>query len=377
MRINRRTLRSRKLKLKGIGIWLRERLTGPPPESGGVPKGISSDYIKLRRGQLQGGVTCESLQLPVPAPDSESLQCGLNQFSHANWPVFWTHHRNARLLGSSLVHIDRSGRACREAMHGPHSWSDPVMAGPSSSSPVVLNGRWTSLISRWDHGVNYYHWMMDGLARLCQLECLPSDTGILMHAAAKPFARDAVAHLGLSDRVRYVDEDHLLVEEYYFLSPTAISGCANPLGLSWLRDRFLNDVPASARTEKLFITRRAATRTVLDLEQVESAFLREGWTILDPGEMDWESQRLLFSRAAMVAGVHGAGMSNLVWVPAGTPVVEWMPSEFRNACYEGVSILLGNPHRVLVCPSDYSGNLTIGADVLRQTFETFAAYHRP
>lgn len=376
MRINRRTLRSNKLKLKGFGNWLRASLTGPPPEFGGVPKGFTSDYAKLNKGQLSGGITCKSQQLPVPDPNSESIRCGLNQFSHANWPIFWTHHRNARLLGKSLVHIDSAGRACREAMHGPHAWSDPILASRSSPSPKILSGKWTSLISRWDYGVNYYHWVMDGLTRLCQLECLPSDTGILMHKLAKPFAREALAQLGLSERVRYVDEDHLLVEEYYFLSPTAISGCANPLGLSWLRKRFLNEKLTEVGTEKLFITRRAATRTVLDLELVENAFMRAGWTIVDPAKMNWDSQRLLFSKAAMVAGIHGAGMTNLVWVPAGTPVVEWMPSKFRNACYEGISILLGNPHHVMLCPSDNSGNLTIGLKTLDPIFKIFASIQR-
>lgn len=358
----------RKLRKAFFGLKRRLRaFQGPPVESGGIPRGIFQERREILAGRVEGRIVADGQPLPPLAADSEIRTCGLGQHQHAAWPVLWTHRRQARLLGGSLVHLDPKGRACHEAMFGPHTAGDPVWDIRAVSEAEFLPGHWTSLVSRWDHhGTNYYHWLTDALVRLVHLQDFPAETGILLRPGIARFAEDSLKKLGLLERVRFVKGEHLLVEDYWFAGPPALSGCPDPLGYEWLRRRFGADQREGAGHRKIFISRQGSTRGVANLREVEGALQADGWEIVDPGVLSFGEQVETFKQARIIAGIHGAGMTNILWAPPGTRVVELMPRTFRNGCYEGISLVLGHRHQVLLCAADGHGNMSVPQETLRQ-----------
>ena len=228
-------------KARALRLQVGQRISAwqsQPVEAGGIPRGTFSERREILAGRVEGRIIADGQTLPPLPPHSEIRACGLGQASHAAWPVLWSKRANARLLGRSLVHLDSRGRACYEAVFGPHSAGDPVWQPRPPSQPEELSGHWTSLASRWDHGTNYFHWLTDGLARLLQFPGFPAETGILLRPGLARFAEDSLKKLGLLDRVRFTEGEHLLVENYCFAGPHTLSGCMNPLGYEWLRRSF-------------------------------------------------------------------------------------------------------------------------------------------
>jgi len=60
----------------------------------------------------------------------------------------------------------------------------------------------------------------------------------------------------------------------------------------------------------------------------------------------------LFSKAAIIVGSHGAGMTNMLFSSSGIPIVEFMPLEQPNVCYWHLSEVLGNRYYMIPCPSE-------------------------
>jgi Glycosyltransferase 61 len=346
--------------------WIRRWRSwrGPGPEEGGVPRGIFREVREIRRGRVEGAVVADGQALPDLPADSEIIACGLGQAAFGNWPVLWSRRESVRLLGRSLVPVDPVGRACFEAMFGPQASGDPVWWAGGAQPARELAGSWTSLVSRWTIGSNYYHWLTDGLTRLLHLPAFPQDTGILVPAGLPAFARDSLRLLGLWDRVREVEGDHLVVETHWFAGPPAVSGCLNPLGIRWLRRALGPEPGEGSGHRKIFISRQGTTRDMTNLPAVERVLRAEGWEVIDPGKLSFREQIETFRKARVVAGVHGAGMSNLLWAPAGTRVIELMPDTFRNGCYEAISRVIGHRHEVLLCRADKRGCFHLDATVM-------------
>ena len=60
----------------------------------------------LRAGEQEGKILWESQCLPEIQPPSVMLECGMQQEGYQPWPLFWTRHVRARLVGPSLCLLD-------------------------------------------------------------------------------------------------------------------------------------------------------------------------------------------------------------------------------------------------------------------------------
>ena len=285
---------------------------------------------------------------------------GLGQELQSDWRSMWSTRENAFLAYPSLAHIDHNDKVSREAIYDLHAWSDPVWARNEKIPCTKFEGNLTSIVSQWNQGSNYYHWFMDGLTRLIHLDSFPSDCRIIIPRGSAKFALRSLEILGLSDRIVYATDSDLEVEHYWFGSPTMLSGCPDPMGVKWLRNKFLNHLEPD-RHRKIYIERSAPTRRLTNSTEVRKLFIEKGWEIIDPGTLSLDQQIATFSEALAIAGVHGAAMTNLLWSCPGTRVLEFMPSRRRNGCYAGISIIVGLDHEVLVSPSDRKGNISVSA----------------
>jgi capsular polysaccharide biosynthesis protein len=297
-------------------------------------------------------------ELPEIPVDSEIHAAHLNQDKYMDWVTLWSRRDDAFLAGPSLAHIDASAKVCLEAVYGPHAWSDPIWRRKKPMPVRELPGDYTSIVSRWNDGQNYYHWFLDGLTRLIHLSEFPKNCKILVPRDPAPFARRSLEILGLADRVVETADEDLRTERYWFASPSMLSGCPDPGGVEWLNRHFRQDAPPDRR-RLLYLERNARTRNLVNAREVGDLFKQRGWEVIDPAELTLDEQISLFSEARAVAGTHGAALTNLLWTAPGTQVLEFMPSRRRNGCYAGISWVKGLHHQSMVCPSDRQGAMRI------------------
>lgn len=302
-------------------------------------------------------------KLPKIPIDSELRAAHLHQADYGDWVTLWSRRDDAFLAGPSLAHIDSSRRVCLEAIYGPHSWSDPVWRRRNSPPVRELAGNYTSVVSRWNQGTNFYHWFLDGLTRLVHLRDFPEDCQILIPRNPPSFAKRSIELLGLADRVVETAGEDLRIERYWFAGPTMLSGCPDPLGTDWLLTKLLPQI-ASPPRRLLYVERNSLTRNLTNAREVRNWFIDRGWDVVEPGAMPLDEQIRLFGEARAVAGPHGAAMTNLLWAAPGTRILEFMPSRRRNGCYAGISLVRGHHHQSLVCKSDLQGTMGVPLDQL-------------
>jgi hypothetical protein len=345
------------------------RLRRPKVWLGGPPSGLFSEELNVRSGKIEGKIIRHGQHLPAIPRDSEILTAGLDQGRFSDWVSLWARRDNAFLASSSLAHIDNSGRVCREAVYGPQAWSDPVWQRSRPQPIRDLAGDFTSIVSRWNRGENYYHWFLDGLTRLANLPDFPPECRILIPEGIPDFAKRSLQLLGLADQVVETRCEDLRIERYWFSGPTMVSGCPDPLGVQWLREQFLT-APPPKRHRKLYLERRAPTRKLTNASEVRDLFKKQGWDVVDPSELSLDEQIQIFRESWMVAGVHGAALTNLLWTAPGTRVIELMPSRRRNGCYAGLALVAGLSHQSLVCASNRMGDFEASLEKIHNLLKT-------
>ena len=100
-----------------------------------------------------GRVVLVGQDLPPLADLSLIDAAGMNQNARQPWPIFWSRHQAIHLVGSSLAAMTSDKSLLLESAYGEECIkTDPAWNYLHLPNPVALDGKWTSLISRWSEG---------------------------------------------------------------------------------------------------------------------------------------------------------------------------------------------------------------------------------
>jgi capsular polysaccharide biosynthesis protein len=92
------------------------------------------------------------------------------------------------------------------------------------------------------------------------------------------------------------------------------------------------DVPA-APPWKLFISRRARDRPLLNEDRVAEVLRERGFRVVDPGRMSLREQIAVFKGAQIVVGALGAALTNIAFCASGTPVIALTSASFPDTFF--------------------------------------------
>jgi hypothetical protein len=89
----------------------------------GRPKGSFSIYNSLlSENRRPRRIVITDQGQPQTTEHSLQVICGLKQHASQPWPVFWSEHKNARLVSRSLALLDEKKKVCRESVYNGHGW---------------------------------------------------------------------------------------------------------------------------------------------------------------------------------------------------------------------------------------------------------------
>ena len=213
------------------------------------------------------------------------------------------------------------------------------------------------LVSRLDP--NYFHWITEYCGQLEGVEHYIKATGvrakILIRRGGPSFLRESLRLLGTvpGDIVEWPDDSpptrvrRLVVGTL----PGNRVGCS-PRTLRWLRGRALANAGANAdaagATSRLYIPRRAGGwRCVRNDEQVARTLESRGFTTVRPETLSLREQVRLFARSSMIVGLHGAGLTNVLFAPRAS-VLELIGS-YGGGEFYSLAAALGNPYAAMAC----------------------------
>ena len=103
--------------------------------------------------------------------------------------------------------------------------------------------------------------------------------------------------------------------------------------------------PTAEKTRRLFVSRADARKPrLLNEDEVFARLERFGFERVMPGRLPVADQVALFSGAQAVAGPHGAGLTNLIFMPEGGAVIELFGRSLAHGAYAWLSYLGGHAY---------------------------------
>jgi capsular polysaccharide biosynthesis protein len=214
----------------------------------------------------------------------------------------------------------------------------PDYYAPKRRPTVAKSGNYFSLLVIWSKSLNYYHWLHDTVERLFRVQPhLPEDIRYIVPLNLQPIHLETLRLVGIrEDQLSPFDgEEVWQLERLYFSNCTTHSGHDWREADEWLRDGILEayQIDPKGPTRRLFLSRRlASSRRVINEPLVEEYLEQFGFETCMPEALTFREQVELFSQAQVVVSIHGAGLTNILFAPAGLIVVDMIPpSKMENA----------------------------------------------
>ena len=223
--------------------------------------------------------------------------------------------------------------------------------------PRRVRGTVASLLSGGGAAVgNYYHWLIDSLPRLHLLKQAGYWDAIdyfLVYDRNRRFVADSLRALGVRPEqvLDLSTHRHLVADQLLVTSAVRGRGTHTP---QWACSFLRQELPAQAAPARpfspyVYLSRRdAPARHVLNEPEVEALLRPYGFQTHVLSDYSFEQQQALFAGARAVVAPTGAGLANLVFSPAGTPVIELFPKHFTVVEYPELCYRLGLRHQYVV-----------------------------
>lgn len=187
----------------------------------------------------------------------------------------------------------------------------------------------------WSKG--YFHWLADALTRLYVARNRINDLLLLLPTDFEDFeyVTESLEAFGVT-RVEFIGPGEVLeCRSLLMPSHTAPSGHYNEEIIRGVRDVLLSEYGDSDQDRRIYITRRkAAKRRIINEEEISKILSRFGFETIDTGWLSLRNQVQLCSSARCIVSNHGAGLTNMLFMPKGRNVLELRhQADDINNCY--------------------------------------------
>jgi capsular polysaccharide biosynthesis protein len=228
----------------------------------------------------------------------------------------------------------------------------------------------------WSNG--YFHWLTDALTRLYVMRDRLDQLLLLLPAdyATLDFVESSLKSFAVKN-VEFVKPDEVLVCRTLFMpTHTAPSGHYSHELITGVRNRLLRsfgDATDAGQSERVYISRgHARKRRIVNEDAVADLLSQSGFQIVYAEELTFEQQVKLCSRTRYLVSNHGAGLTNMLFLPPGAAVLELRhQTDATNNCYFTLASALGLNYFYQTCqPVDdnqdpHSADLVVDLDNLK------------
>jgi hypothetical protein len=195
----------------------------------------------------------------------------------------------------------------------------------------------------------YFHWLLEALpAALRAFDASPGAT-LLVHPDSPRYVREGVRLFfsGLQQSDLVTSERPVAVGAARLVTIDEYSGFVAAADVALLRERAgaLLKQSGSEGGKLLFVSRRLArARAEAAPPSLDGVFHDLGYEVVVAETLDLVDQIRLFSSARGIAGLHGAGLANMIWTPPGCRIVELFPAGAFNDCYARLALTCGHSY---------------------------------
>ena len=220
-----------------------------------------------------------------------------------------------------------------------------------SVTPAIIHSGWAS---------GYYHWLTEALPRALVLkDQFPNAIPLLPIDVYSGFLPSLKA-LGFERVIPYPDGKAAKCDRIVITECPKFFGTTSPILLRRVREEIFRNhgIGAMHASEIVYVSRaRARGRRVLNEECIFDLLGRYGGRIVNFEDYSFEDQVKIMSSCKIFVGIHGAGLSNMMFMPPGGVVIELVArrhglfdyrkigNSFRHqACYWRLAEAMGHSH---------------------------------
>lgn len=199
------------------------------------------------------------------------------------------------------------------------------------------------------HG--YFHWLTEALPRLLSCEQLYRNDCIIIipDKFYTSFAKESMQLLGIDEKQIYILPANTILK---VKSLWSMDHPARPVGAGNYRPSLIQHLQlniekhlslekgelesiAKKYSKKIYISRNDTKyRHMINEEEIISIMQKNGFSIICASEMSLREQIILFSQAEILISIHGAGLSNMIWMPKQSKIAEIrLQNDEHNNCY--------------------------------------------
>ena len=219
-----------------------------------------------------------------------------------------------------------------------YSWPQPNIGVPR----LKMAGEFTFLPNN-----GYYHWLIEDLPVFLKSLAVAPEAKMLLPRGAVSYVREVAE---LLDNEVFVIESPVRVERLVMTGKTGgmgspIAGLTpHPADVAMLREFFTKYLTPKSGNRKLYLSRIGQKRSPANEADLQAEVEKYGFEPFDGTGMSLRAQIELFSSATKLIGMHGAGLSNVVWAQEGVDVHEIFSSGYMPSCYSGLTAIRGGSY---------------------------------
>ncbi len=199
---------------------------------------------------------------------------------------------------------------------------------------------------------SYYHWLIEDLpSTIFCLEKYPNSL-VLAYKNSPSYVRDFLEHL--NREVIYIDGP-FEVKSLLFVTKRADSGWPHPTDIQVLKSfqSSLTSTLPSTSSSKLYVSRMNSKRSPVNESEVVKEFESKGFLSLELEKLGFIQQIELLSNCTVVAGVHGAGLTNMIWMNSGSLVQDIANSNYWTECFHRLAHLNFHKYRAVTYEGEF------------------------
>lgn len=248
----------------------------------------------------------------------------------------------------------------------------------ASGSRLIITDEWSK---------SYFHWLTDCLPRLVLAESAHPGIPVLLpgHLRERCYVIQSLALLGKSNFYFLEKDKWYFLKTIYFPVHLAPTGNYNDEMIGKLRSAISLRSDTTVPDLKIYISRgKAAHRKIKNENEILPLLEKKGFKTVYCEDMSLNEQVMLFNKTRLLLTNHGAGLTNMLFMPAGATVIELRKkNDIHNNCYFSLASALNLNYYYLQCEpvneneDAYTANTVVEPDELSQLVETVIKENNP
>ncbi|HEX9782879.1 MAG TPA: glycosyltransferase family 61 protein [Opitutaceae bacterium] len=226
----------------------------------------------------------------------------------------------------------------------------------------------------------FFHWMADALPRLLSIRDRIKTGTLLLPAcyAGITYVTESLKAFEVW-QIRFV-ERMTRCRNLFIPTHAAPSGNFNDALMRQLRDQFrthFGSIPTPAVSNRLYISRaRAPKRKIHNEDAIIEVLENHDFHAVHLEEYPFDRQVAIAMHTRFLVSNHGAGLTNMIFMPAGSCVLEMRKQDdCHNNCYFSLASALGIRYFYQICPArvededSFSADLIVSPEMLRANLD--------